>query len=279
MSRRKGIQLCYPFEEKRLAKWKPPYIVQPKYDGERCRAIPVKGSYLLLSSEENIFYSVPHINEALEKFRYTNLEFDGELYCHGMSFEEIHSRVGRTVNLHPDHEAISFHIFDIVTEDPQIKRIGNLYGELSPSKKIPFLTAAPTILAESLSDVMKAYDIYLSQDYEGIIVRNVDAPYLRKRSTFLMKFKPKKEDVYEITGWKEEVSIDGYPKGRLGALVCRGDDGTEFSVGSGLNDYLREILWLCRDELAGKSVKVAYQHITSGKKVPRFPVFVEVIED
>jgi len=34
--KRAGVQLCYPFEEKRLAKWEPPYIVQPKLDGERC---------------------------------------------------------------------------------------------------------------------------------------------------------------------------------------------------------------------------------------------------
>ena len=37
----KGIMKCYPFEEKRLAEWNPPYICQPKYDGVRCRAIRV----------------------------------------------------------------------------------------------------------------------------------------------------------------------------------------------------------------------------------------------
>ena len=88
-TRRKGILLCYPFEEKRLAKWAPPYIVQPKYDGVRCRAIPIKdNNYLLLSSEENVYYSVPHINEELKSLNLnSDLELDGELYCHGMSFE------------------------------------------------------------------------------------------------------------------------------------------------------------------------------------------------
>ena len=39
MGKRTGIMLCYPFEEKRLNKWNPPYIIQPKLDGERCRAV------------------------------------------------------------------------------------------------------------------------------------------------------------------------------------------------------------------------------------------------
>jgi len=86
----KGIMKCYPFEEKRLAKWQPPYIVQPKYDGVRCRAVPIPGGgYILLSSEENVIYSVPHILDWLNRVQLTT-ELDGELYCHGMSFSFNH---------------------------------------------------------------------------------------------------------------------------------------------------------------------------------------------
>ena len=37
--KRSGIQLAYPLEESRLAKWAPPYITQPKLDGVRCRML------------------------------------------------------------------------------------------------------------------------------------------------------------------------------------------------------------------------------------------------
>jgi len=124
---------------------------------------------------------------------------------------------------------------------------------------------------------MRAYDRIIALGYEGIVVRHIDAPYVRRRSLFLMKFKPKKQDAYEIVGWKEEISKDGIPKNRLGALVCKGDDGTEFSVGTGLNDDLRNSLWKERTELIGLNCRVQYQHITSGAHVPRFPVFVEVL--
>ena len=110
----KGIMKCVPFEEKRLAKWEPPYICQPKYDGVRCRAVPVPSGYMLLSSEENVIFSVPHINKVLDKLKGTRLELDGELYLHGMSFEEIVSITSRTVNLHPNYKRMNFHIFDVI---------------------------------------------------------------------------------------------------------------------------------------------------------------------
>ena len=93
-----------------------------------------------------------------------------------------------------------------------------------------------------------------------------------------MKFKPKKEDIYEITGWEEEYTINGEPKGRLGSIKFKSQEGDIGSVGTGLTDEARNNLWNIRDKLEGKHVKIQYQHLTSGKKVPRFPVFVEVIK-
>lgn len=278
MGKRAGILLCYPFEENRLQKWAPPYIVQPKLDGERCRAVYDEDlGWQLVSSELNIFNSVPHINQALDLSNVPrNFELDGELYVHGMSFEGIHSVVSRTVNLHPRYQDMEYHIFDIVDLAlPQWERFKVLMA--LPDLR-PGLRVVPMRTAEDLEGILKAYDEFIALEYEGIIVRHIDAAYIRRRSTFVMKFKPKKEDIYEVIGFKEEVSKDGIPKGRLGAIVCKGDDGTIFSVGSGLNYIQRGLLWEAREELSGHMCRVQYQHITSGKNVPRFPVFVELIE-
>jgi DNA ligase-1 len=270
---------CYPFEEKRLAKWEPPYIVQPKYDGWRCRAVPVQtqveGNYILLSSEENIFYSVPHLLGVLDRLGLA-AELDGELYCHGMSFDDISSIVSRTVNVHPESQRIQLHVFDIVNDQPQMKRmilIDALRG-LSPLIQI-----APFWLCENLDNVMRAYDKILSLGYEGIIVRHFQAPYIRKRSIHVMKFKPKKEDTYEIIDYSEEVSISGNLKGSLGALTCKSGDGDVFNVGTGFTKDQRDQLWKDREKLPQCFVRVQYQHLTAGKKVPRFPVFVEIVKD
>ncbi len=268
----KNIQKCYPFEEKRLLTWEPPYIVQPKYDGVRCRAVPIENGYLLLSSEEHIIYSVPHINEALEKDKSLGIELDGELYAHGLGFEEIVSRTSRTVNLHSGYKDIKFHIFDYVSQESQAIRIKSL-SDLD--LKDP-LIKSPYWLAWDLEWVMRIYDNLISLGYEGIIVRHYAGPYERKRSTLVMKFKPKKEDEYEIVGVVEEMSIHGSPKGRLGALILDSGDGHTFNVGTGFSEDDRIRLW--KEELVGRVCKIQYQHLTAGKKVPRFPVFVDILD-
>jgi len=272
-TKRSGIMLAYPFEEKRLARWEPPYLVQPKLDGERCRAVQVGGVYLLLSSEENVIVSVPHINEALDRLLSSH-ELDGELYVHGMTFEEIHSIVSRTKNLHSDHAQMEYHVFDVVTGGPQHVR-SRIVPELDLRSPLYY---EPTFPCWSLEEIMRIYDGLLERGYEGIVVRHIDNEYVRRRTPLLMKFKPKKDDFYEIIDYKEEIDKNGKPKGHLGALVCRGSDETIFSVGSGLTDDDRQNLWNTRDTLAGKLCHVQYQHLTAGKGVPRFPVFVSVVD-
>jgi DNA ligase 1 len=278
----KGIMKAYPLEEKRLAKWQPPYIVQPKFDGDRCRAIKLaSGSFILLSSEENIFSSVPHINKLFD----TNSsilppEFDGELYSHHLhkegGHELIHSIVSRTVNLHPRYEEMQFHLFDIPNQDIQAKRLIQV-------KNFPLkddrLVLAPYYICNNLDDVLRSYDLILSQGYEGIIVRNIENFYERKRSTLVMKFKPKQQDEYVICGFKEEVDQYGTPKDTLGSLTCKSGNGSTFDVGTGFTDDLRKHFWDARQLLIGATAVVKYQHITSGNKVPRFPVFVKIVHN
>ena len=91
----------------------------------------------------------------------------------------------------------------------------------------------------------------------------------------MMKFKPKKFDVWPITGWKEEITIDGVPKGRVGALIFTAENGEEFSAG-GLTDEEKERLWEMKDEMLGKLCQVGYQTITSARQVPRFATVVKL---
>lgn len=284
MTKRAGIQLCYPFEERRLSKWRSPYIIQPKLDGDRCRAIiDAEGSVLLVSSELNVYSSVPHINDALAKMGLRDIELDGELYIHGAPHNEIHSIVSRSAaNIHSDYKLAEFHAFDVVTHLPQVERT-RLLIDLFPNQKRNFspIQLVPSRIVNNLEEIMAVQDEYARLGYEGFVLREASAPYVRKRSTSLMKFKPRKEDFYEIVGFNEEVSITGVPKGSLGALICTGNDGTRFNVGSGslLTREARESLWLERDTLVGKFARVRYQHMTSARGVPRFPVVVEIVEN
>jgi len=280
MAERKGILLCYPFDENRLRKWNSPVIVQPKLDGERCRAICEHGRVKLLSSSEQEIISVPHINEELSRmFANSNIiELDGELYTHGMSFEEISSRVSRTVNIHSGYEDIYYHVFDIVNNLPQWERTLGLKVLLENSPE--HIVRVPEKIGTDLGEVMEIYDFILEQGFEGIIVRNFHGQYVRKRSTNIMKFKPKKDDYYTIFNFSQMQDKNGNFKEMLGALDLISDDQSIFSVGSGMDDEFRTKYWPAEKarELIGKICHIQYQHITTGRKVPRFPVFVEIID-
>ena len=275
----KGIMKCYPFEEKRLLKWKPPYIVQIKYDGDRCSDVPLEdGNHLLLTSEENPFFSVSHINEALFNLNST-LKLDGELYSHNLHLEGghelIHSIASRTVNIHPRYNEMEFYISDMkdktISQDERIMTLHKIKDYVKPP-----LVIAPFWICNTLSEIKKIYDNIIRMKYEGIIVRNIEAPYIEKRSIWVMKFKPKKKDTYKIVGWKEEVSEDGIPKGRLGSVVCSSQRGDTFSVSAGLDDSDREHFWTIREDLAGKDCIVHYQHLTN-KQIPKGTFDIEIL--
>ncbi len=278
--KRTNIMLCYPLEEKRLLEpkfnWSFPVICQPKLDGVRCRAL-CNGSQdpVLLSSTETIIKSVPHINEALGQ-QDLHAELDGELYIHGESFETINGIVSRTINIHEDYYKIKLYVFDTVSEASQLERLVYLNSYCS-FKSLP-IKVVQNSLAYSFQDIMRVYEEFLSDGYEGIIVRHRLAPYIRRRSTFVLKFKPKKSDIYKITGFHRMLDKNGFPKNLLGALTCTSDEGTEFSVGSGMSEEFRNYYWKNAPDLLGKYCKISYQHMTS-KGSPRFPIFVSILNE
>lgn len=274
----KGIMKCYPFEEKRLLKWTPPFIVQPKFDGDRGRNEPLQSSSLLLTSEENIYYSVPHITKQLKDSGLFKLPLDGEIYNHELhkegGHELIHSIASRTVHLHPRHNELEFWIFDIKVTGSQVERLRilNSLNNLPHNIKI-----APYWICNSLDDIKNIYDKVVKDGFEGIVVRHIYNNYEEKRSTWLMKFKPKKSDIYKIVGWNEEVSIGGTPKGRIGSLIMTSQSGDEFAVSAGLDSNEKARLWAIRDTLNTKSAIVHYQHLTD-RKIPKGSFNIEVID-
>jgi DNA ligase 1 len=242
---------------------------------------------ILLSSEGNELGTVPHINVALEalKHRLVGVELDGELYCHGMPHETIHGVISsQRKELHPQFEDIKLHLFDIIREDlPQCERLVRLQGLKPWLQDSGCFEIAPYTMCNSFREVMDTLDWSINQGFEGIIVRHLEALYLRRRSVYMMKFKPRKEDLYQIVGYEEEVSQYGEPKNALGALICRAHDSEElFNVGSGFTASQRAEMWRNKEDLKGELVRVKYQHLTSGRGVPRSGVYaglaIEILE-
>ncbi len=283
--RRSGIMLAYPFDKERLVGsasgrktiWQKPWIVQPKFNGERVRAEVYKKNSCLWSSEENVITSLPHINQALEALNFDfDYEFDSEGYHHGMSKQEIGSIISRKKNIHPDHKQISLQCFDLVTDAPQIQRIqwlNNLFHVIGPNDA---LKLCPSNLCTEMSEVEELLVHWVSERYEGLMIREPGETYKDKRVTSMMKWKPRKSDSYLIIGYAEEVSIEGEPKNTLGSLLCQDDRGETFSVGSGsyFTQIKRQELWLVKETLPGKYASIKYPELTD-RGIPNHPVIFD----
>jgi DNA ligase-1 len=116
----------------------------------------------------------------------------------------------------------------------------------------------------------------VAEGFEGVMIKELKAPYICKRSTDWMKYKP------TITVDLSIISVEegtGKYAGSMGAILCSGvDDGRSItvSVGSGFTDAQRAELWQCRDELSGRVVEVIADAVSQnqdGGFSLRFPRF------
>lgn len=274
--RRFGIQLAYPYEQRKLEKWPKPWIVQPKLNGERCRVLfDSEGRATLLSSEENQIVSVPHIEQTLNALGLIETELDGELYVHGWPLQRIHGVVSRKRNISHEHEEIQLHLFDLIAPLSQIKRLESLYSLRSEVQDpLYIIESTPCTSVEEIQALLTAY---MSEGYEGIIIRHPFAEYVRKRATHMLKWKPRQMDCYFIVGTFEAIDQYGVPKNTLGGLICE-KDSIRFNVGAGMLTHSeRDYWWLNRYKLPGRYAVIKYQDLTE-RGVPVPPVLCQVSE-
>ena len=113
--------------------------------------------------------------------------------------------------------------------------------------------------------------------YEGIMIKDPDAPYECKRSVAWLKLKPFIEVSLGVVAVDEGT---GRNIGKLGALACEGrEDNRDIrvSVGSGFSDLQRDLFWSSRNDLVNQIVEVRADAITQnqdGTYSLRFPRFL-----
>lgn len=263
-----------------------PAFTQPKLDGHRCIAMRVSGVWSLWSRTRKPITGVPHIIAALnastivcktssgETVIEGDLVLDGELYNHDYRdrFEELTSFIKRP-DPKPGHEAVQYHVYDVVTDMPFSARALRL-EDIAGSTVEP-IVVVETMMVRDEDEAMAAFATFIDQGYEGAMLRNGGSAYVNKRSMDLQKVKTFDDGEYEIVAVEEG-------RGKLagkGIFVCKTADGATFSVkmkGSldSLADFLKNA-----DNYIGRMLTVQYQGITNDNKVPRFPIGLRLRED
>lgn len=281
--------------------------LEPKLDGVRVLmmvTIVDNDSYSVISYSRNgkVFENFKHIEDQIRQYASAFVtmgnEFiggfilDGEVV--GNSFQELMRQARRKENVQADDSV--FHIFDVAPL-PDFRRG---YWNAQLSKRIEKLKKIRTYIdrmpnVELLSNIEVDLDTAEGHDqlnryakdmvnlgYEGIMIKNLDAPYECKRNTFWMKWKP------TITVDLTVVAIEqgtGRNSERLGALVCEGvDDGKHINVnvGSGFSDEDREDYWNNQSLVIGRTAEILCDAVTQnqdGSYSLRFPRFMRFRDD
>ena len=270
-------------------------LLDYKLDGVRVLAIydADSDSVTMYSRNGKQFINFGHIEKEIvdtlaSKFT-ESMVLDGEMVS--SSFQALMKQVHRKDNV--EATDAKFALFDVLT----LKELKQGQSELGCWDRHQQLQ---DLLADSKADsnifvvdkvecnfdteegqkTFKEYNaIAIEKGFEGIMIKDRDAPYECKRSHFMLKAKPFIEVSLEVINTEEGT---GRNEGKLGALICEGTDDGKFirvNVGSGLTDDNRDEFWASKDKLVGQIVEVRADAITKNQDAEnewslRFPRFL-----
>jgi len=268
--------------------------IECKLDGVRVLALCTKNTVSLFSRNGKPFENFPDIEEQLQHVKdRISLEtkgpfvLDGEIV--GESFQALMKQAHRKGNAKT--KDMIYYIFDVIPladfergfwNAQQHKRNLMLSINQEHIESEPNLRVMPGMDVDLDSaeghDIMRRFaEDAVADGFEGIMIKDVGAPYECKRTTFWLKWKPVITVDLNIVGVEEGT---GRNAGRLGAIVCEGVDNDRVirvNVGSGLTDANRDEYWSAQNDLLGQVVEVAADAVTQnqdGTYSLRFPRFV-----
>jgi DNA ligase-1 len=282
--------------------------LEPKLDGVRVLLMVIPSDFgdvttICFSRNGKQFDNFGHIEEQVrnnwikiarghQNALINGFVLDGEVI--GNTFQELMRQARRKDNVQADDSV--FNVFDIIPLSDF--REGHWNAQLR--KRIDILEHIRHVVdtmpnVELLPHIMVDLDTAAGKDqleryakdnvnagFEGIMIKELEAPYICKRSTDWMKWKPTLTVDLEVVGVEEGT---GRNLGRLGALVCHGvDDGKEITVnvGSGFSDSDRDDYYSNRNLVIGRTAEVLCDVITQnqdGTYSLRFPRFVRFRDD
>lgn len=269
-----------------------PAYIQPKLDGIRCIAYKKNDEIVLLSRRGTVFLHLDHLRRdisTLMGFVGDEFYFDGELYSHELQMNEIASLVKKEKQ---DDEFkvkaldIEYFIYDLF--DPKQvnltfqdrNRLLEQGFQMAKTKKknLNYLYFVQTILIADKTAIKKYHDEFVTQGYEGIMVRNVKGTYeLGKRSSDLQKYKEFEDEEFAIVGFEEGT---GEAAGTI-IWVLETNEPTKKTFNAqpiGTRDYTRKLLNEATGDFSkfeGKLVTVKFQgKLKDG--IPRFPKAIAI---
>lgn len=192
---------------------------------------------------------------------------DGELWMARKSFQKTVSVVRRQDR--SDHwKRIRYRVFDAPSAtgpfEDRISALQDFFRSASPE----FTQLHEHERCRGLDHLRDELARIESLGGEGLMARQPGSEYVPNRSHTLLKIKTFRDAEALVIG---HVAGRGRHKGRMGSVLARLEDGTEFSVGTGFSDAER-----ADPPPPGSTINFRYQEL-SDAGVPRFPSFVRIL--
>lgn len=244
------------------------FILQYKYDGNRCLVTKKNGEMIAYSRNGKIFKYINHILDAASGIPEGTV-LDGELYHHGTPLQTLRSWIAKEQE---QNSKVIYICYDMITSEPYLERAKRLF-KLSleyPIQMAPNVIITPKKLEEvNLMDRLKAAKQF---GYEGLIARTVDGMYqVGKRSSDLVKIK----------SWEDEEFIiyDIIPSSDMWAILCVQDSngGRQFRVSAPGTIPEKEYILQNKSMYIGSMVTVEYANLTNDS-IPFHPVAIAIRE-
>ena len=255
--------------DKKPVDWSEKVFMQPKLDGVRCIIqLNDENEVIAYSRTGKPWLNVKHILQDLKPFfdQHPDVILDGELYNHDLrdNFNKIISLVRKTKPTDLDRseaaELVQFHCYDYANgSDSYGIRMRNLSVSDMYSYCVRYVHA--TSVTEDQTYIQ--HQCNLDEGYEGSILR-LDAPYQRKRSYNLQKFKDFHDTEATIVGY---VPGKGKRTGTLGKFLMMDDEGVEFGCppGKGYNyKMLADILDNVSDYIGKRATFTYFERTPAG---------------
>lgn len=260
-------------------------VVEPKLDG--WRAI-WDGERLYTRSSKQIT-AVPYIEEALANLPPGTI-LDGEIVdLHAEPGKEWNRTqsilssnkphiLGRRPHTAEDVEPLTYVVFDVLAvegRDVKNKALSErrellpLLVRLADNAEI-----VQTVEQYEGEDIEALFDSLTGQGYEGVVAKRLDSPYVEgARNGSWLKIKPVLEMDVEVTGTYEPEPGSKYDGNSVGGITFRTPGGYDGKC-AGMDDSLREQLWLAPENFTGLVAVVAYASEAPDTKALRFPRFL-----
>lgn len=262
--------LANTYEPKNIVWTGEPHIAQPKLDGMRNLAIISAHSDIIMQSRTGKeVTTMGHIAELLSCVK-ENIILDGELYAHGLSFQENMKLIKKYRK--DQSEQVAFHIYDMVSEDDYLTRCKKV-KEVVDRIDHPCIKIVESTICSSQKHLENAHQKYLHGGYEGTMVRINSFPYkMGARSAGLLKYK----DFIDMTiPIKDIEPAPQMPNWGVPVFEWIGALDDELRAGVKMSHKDREDLLANKEDYIGKTAEVRFFEY-SDTGVPRFPVMVGI---